>query len=108
MHEDKNQSCLQIYTVIFVRCGQTCSKYPKLQVAVSFQYLKKEVRDGVHCLHADKDQSFLQVDANPEPPPPQKFILPPSPKKFCKTPSFRSLTKLQPWKKSCSEIHEIK
>ena len=28
--------------------------------AISLQYLKKEVRDGVHFLHADKHQ-FLQV-----------------------------------------------
>ena len=28
------------------------------------QYLKKEVRDEVDFLHADKHQSFLQVDFN--------------------------------------------
>ena len=31
---------------------------------VSLQYLKKEVRDEVDFLHADKHQSFLQVDFN--------------------------------------------
>ena len=30
--------------------------------AISLQYLKKEVRNGVHLLHADKHQKFLQVD----------------------------------------------
>ena len=29
---------------------------------MSLQYLKKEVRDEVDFLHADKHQSFLQVD----------------------------------------------
>ena len=28
---------------------------------VSFQYLKKEVRHEICCLHADKRRSFLQV-----------------------------------------------
>ena len=31
---------------------------------MSLQYLKKEVRDEVSFLHADKHQSFLQVDFN--------------------------------------------
>ena len=32
--------------------------------AMSLQYLKKEVRDEVDFLDADKHQSFLQVDFN--------------------------------------------
>ena len=32
------------------------------KLAMSLQYLKKEVRDEVDFLHADKRQSFLQVD----------------------------------------------
>ena len=31
---------------------------------MSLQLLKKEVRNGVDFLHADKHQSFLQVDYN--------------------------------------------
>ena len=31
---------------------------------MSLQYLKKEVRDEVDFLHADKYQSFLEVDLN--------------------------------------------
>ena len=31
---------------------------------MSLRYLKKEVRDEVDFLHADKHQSFLQVDFN--------------------------------------------
>ena len=29
---------------------------------ISLQYLKKEVRDKVDFLHADKHESFLQID----------------------------------------------
>ena len=32
--------------------------------AMSLQYLRKEVKDEVDFLHADKHQSFLQVDFN--------------------------------------------
>ena len=32
--------------------------------AITLQYLKKEVRDEVNFLHADKHESFLQVDFN--------------------------------------------
>ena len=32
--------------------------------AMSLQYLKKEVRDEVDFLHANKHQNFLQVDSN--------------------------------------------
>ena len=43
-------------------------KYPQSfqssKFAMSLQYLKKEVRDEVDSLHADKHQSFLQVDFN--------------------------------------------
>ena len=36
----------------------------KSKFVMSLQYLKKEVRDEVDFLHADKHQSFLQVDFN--------------------------------------------
>ena len=32
--------------------------------AISLQYLKKEVKDEVDFLHADKHQSFLKVNFN--------------------------------------------
>ena len=31
---------------------------------MSLQYLKKEVKDKIDFLHADKHQNFLQVDCN--------------------------------------------
>ena len=36
----------------------------KSKFAMSLQYLKNKVKDGVHFLHADKHQSSLQVDLN--------------------------------------------
>ena len=35
---------------------------PKNKFVMSLQYLRKEVWDEVDFLHADKHQSFLQVD----------------------------------------------
>ena len=35
-----------------------------MQISMSLQYLKKEIRNEVYFLHADKHQSFLQVDFN--------------------------------------------
>ena len=36
----------------------------KSKFVMSLQYLKKEVRDEVDFLYADKHQSFLEVDLN--------------------------------------------
>ena len=36
--------------------------YQNSTLAMSLQYLKKEIRDEVEFWHADKHQSFLQVD----------------------------------------------
>ena len=33
-----------------------------MRCAMSLQYIKEEVSDEVNFLHADKHQSFLQVD----------------------------------------------
>ena len=34
----------------------------EMRCAMSLQYIKEEVSDEVNFLHADKHQSFLQVD----------------------------------------------
>ena len=44
--------------------GSSCSSYQNNNFAMSLQYLKKEVRDEVDILHADKHQSSQQVDFN--------------------------------------------
>ena len=36
--------------------------YQNSKFAMSLQYLKKEVRDEVDFLHADRHQRFLQID----------------------------------------------
>ena len=36
-------------------------KVTSYKFAISLKYLKKEVRDGVHFLHADKHRSFYKV-----------------------------------------------
>ena len=43
-------------------CSKTCPKYPRQQVYISLQYLKKNVKDEVDFLLADKHQRFLQID----------------------------------------------
>ena len=74
LHTDKHQSFLQVYfntlgirvsykvilsiLITLIKHSQStqCSKF-----AISLQYLKKAVRNGVHLLQADKHQKFLQV-----------------------------------------------
>ena len=71
LHADKHQSFLQVdfntlgikvsYKVILsllmgmIKHSQSTQSN---KFAISLQYLKKEVRDGVHFLHLDKHQSF--------------------------------------------------
>ena len=40
---------------------QSSKKVLTIKDAVSLQYLKKEIRDGVHILHADKHQNFFKL-----------------------------------------------
>ena len=72
LHKDKHQSFLQVdfntsvikvsYKVILsLLAGMTkhSQSTQSRKFAVSFQYLKKEVRHGVHFLHADKHHLTL-------------------------------------------------
>ena len=59
LHTDMYESFLQVETVIFDGDGQAFLMFPKQQVYMSLQYLKKEIRDEVDFLHTDKYQSFL-------------------------------------------------
>ena len=75
LHADKHQSFLQVnfstlgikvsYRVI-VSLLMGITKHSQStqsnKFAISLQYLKKEVRDGVHFLHADKDESFCKLE----------------------------------------------
>ena len=52
----------QIDTMALMGMVKRSQSYQKSKFLMSLQYLKKEVRDEVDFLHADKHQSFLQVD----------------------------------------------
>ena len=64
--------CLQIKTKDFFKmilAFEVCvcvSRHAQItqnnKFAISLQYLKKEVSDEVDFLHADKHESFLQID----------------------------------------------
>ena len=58
----KHQRFHVIGTSILGVCGQVCPNSPKQQVCYFLQYLRREVNDEVVSLHADKHESFLQVD----------------------------------------------
>ena len=81
MHGVRHESFLKIDSMIFDGDGQTFPKflsfptswYQHFDIVIndghncqilkvtSLQYLKKEVRDGVHFLHAGKHQSFHKL-----------------------------------------------
>ena len=63
LHADKNESLLQIDTMILMGMVKHFQSSQNSKFAMSLQYLKKEVRNGFRFLHADK-QSFQQVDFN--------------------------------------------
>ena len=71
LHADKHQSLLQVhfnslsikgfYKVILLLLMSMIKHIQRTQsnkFAISLQYFKKEIRDGVHFLHADIHQSF--------------------------------------------------
>ena len=64
MHADIHESLLQIDTMTFMRMVKHSQSSENSKFPISLQYLKKAVRDDVYLLHADKQQSFLQVDFN--------------------------------------------
>ena len=74
LNEDKHQSFLKVdfntlgikvsYKVILSILLGMNKHFQHIQsnkFAISLQYLKKEVRNGVHFLHADKHQSFYKL-----------------------------------------------
>ena len=59
---DKHEGMLQIDTMVFMVIVKHFQSSPKSKFVMSLQYLKKEVRDEVDFLHANKHQNILQVD----------------------------------------------
>ena len=60
----KHESLLQTDTMILMGMVKHSQSSQISKFAISLQYLKKEIKDEVDFLHADKHQSFLQVDSN--------------------------------------------
>ena len=72
---DKHQSFLQLdFNTLGIKVSykdipsllmgmiKHCQSTQSNKFAISLQYLKKEVRNGVHFLHADKHQNFYKFD----------------------------------------------
>ena len=51
---------VQVGIIVFDGIDQACPKYPKQEV-ISFQYLKKEVKDGVNYFAVEKHQSLYKL-----------------------------------------------
>ena len=64
MPEDKHENLLQIDTMILMEMVKHFQSSQNRKFTLSVQYLKKDVRDEVDFLHADKYQSDRQVDFN--------------------------------------------
>ena len=65
--QTKRQRFLQIDTIILAVCGQAYPNPQNNKFAISLQYLKKKVSDGVSFLHEDKHVSWYYntiVDTN--------------------------------------------
>ena len=60
-HADKRESLLQIGTVILMGMVKHSQSSHNSKFAMSLQFLKKEVRNRVHFLHADKYQIFYKL-----------------------------------------------
>ena len=61
MHADKHESLLQIDTMILIGMVKHSQSSQNSKLAMSLQYLKKELRDEVDFLHLDKHQSFNKL-----------------------------------------------
>ena len=64
LDSDKHKHLLQINTMVLMGMVKHSQSFQNSKLAMSLQYLKKEVRDELYFWHIDKHQSFLQVDFN--------------------------------------------
>ena len=64
LYADKHEGLLQIDSMILMGMVKHPQSPQNSKFAMSLQYLKKEVKDEVDFLHADKHQSFLKVYFN--------------------------------------------
>ena len=59
---DKHQRFLQIGSIILVVGCQGCPNYSKKKIAISLQYLKRELSHEVNFLHANKHERLFETD----------------------------------------------
>ena len=64
LHAIKHENLPQIDTMILMEMVKHFQSSQNSKFTMSVQYLKKEDRDKVNFLHADKYRSGLQVDFN--------------------------------------------
>ena len=62
LHADKHESLIQIDTMILIGIANHTQSSQNSKFAMLLQYLKKEVRDEVDFLHADKQVDFNILD----------------------------------------------
>ena len=62
MHAVKHENLLQFNIMILMGMVKHFQSSQNSKFPMSLEYVKKEVRDKVDFLHADKRQSFPQVD----------------------------------------------
>ena len=62
LHEDKHQSLPQTGCIAFTGQARHTQLTQNNKFAIRLQYLKKDGREDVYFLHADKHESILQVD----------------------------------------------
>ena len=64
LHAGKHDSLLQIGSMILMGMTKHFQSSQNSKFAMSLQYLKKEVKDEIDFLHAEKHRSFLKVCFN--------------------------------------------
>ena len=57
MHAEKHESLLHVDTMILMGMVKHSQSFQTIKFAMSLQYLKKEVRNKVEFVHADKHQN---------------------------------------------------
>ena len=60
LHPDRHERLLQSNIIILIGMVKHIQSFQNSKFAISLQYLKKEVENGVYFLHTDKHQSFLK------------------------------------------------
>ena len=64
LHADKHERLLQIDSMILMGMVKYSQSSQNIKFAMSLQYLRKEVKDEVDFLHAEKHQSVLKFYFN--------------------------------------------